>query len=67
MIFAIGCRYSRLINDPQSTSEEDLIYLTRARHLGLQGSVLFEPTDLQQIQLELLIAIYMLCLGQVNR
>jgi hypothetical protein len=66
MIFAIGCRYCRLIDDPQST-EEDLIYLTRARHLGLHSNVLFEHTDLQQIQIELLVAVYLLCLGQVNR
>lgn len=69
MIFAIGCRYCRLIEDPQSTGEEDedLLYLTRARHLGLHSTVLFEHTDLQQIQLELLVAVYLLCLGQVNR
>lgn len=67
MIFAIGCRYCRLIDDPQRTDEEDLVYLTRARHLGLHSNVLFEHTDLQQIQLELLVAVYLLCLGQVNR
>jgi hypothetical protein len=67
MIFAIGCRYCRLIDDPQGTGEEDLLYLTRARHLGLHSNVLFEHTDLQQIQLELLVAVYLLCLGQVNR
>ncbi|CAI7596154.1 unnamed protein product [Penicillium glandicola] len=67
MIFAIGCRYCRLLDDPQSTGEEGLLYLTRARHLGLHSNVLFEHTDLQQIQLELLVAVYLLCLGQVNR
>ncbi|KAJ5706372.1 hypothetical protein N7536_002061 [Penicillium majusculum] len=67
MIFAIGCRYCRLIDDPQSTDEEDLVYLTRARYLSLHSNVLFEHTDLQQIQLELLVAVYLLCLGQVNR
>jgi hypothetical protein len=66
MIFAIGCRYSRLIDDPKS-SEEDLLYLTRARYLGLHSKILFEHTDLQQIQLETLVAIYLLCLGQINR
>ncbi|KAJ5496261.1 hypothetical protein N7463_008248 [Penicillium fimorum] len=67
MIFAIGFCYCRLIDEPQSTGEQDLIYLTRARHLGLHSNVLFENTDLQQIQLELLVAVYLLCLGQVNR
>lgn len=67
IIFAIGARYCCLIDGPRSVKEEDLIYLTRARHLGLDSNVLFEHTDLQQIQLELLVAVYLLCLGQVNR
>lgn len=68
MIFAIGCRYSRLI-DPsrEGSDQDDLLFLTRARRLSLHEKVLFDHTDLQQIQLELLVAIYMLCLGQVNR
>ncbi|KAJ5096347.1 hypothetical protein NUU61_005703 [Penicillium alfredii] len=67
MIFAIGCRYSRLTDGEDSPREDDLLFLTRARHLGLQGDVLFEHTDLQQIQLDLLVAVYLLCLGQINR
>lgn len=68
IIFAIGCRYNWLVNGPDpASSEEDLIFLTRARHLGLHSKVLFEHTDLQQIQLELLVAVYLLCLGQINR
>ncbi|KAJ5338940.1 hypothetical protein N7452_005668 [Penicillium brevicompactum] len=68
MIFAIGCRYTWLVDGPGSgSSEEDLVFLTRARHLGLHSKVLFEHTDLQQIQLELLVAIYLICMGQVNR
>jgi hypothetical protein len=41
--------------------------LTRARKLGLHPHGLFEHSDLQQIQLELLVAVYFLCLGQLNR
>lgn len=68
MIFAIGCRYCKLI-DPsrEDTHQDDLLFLTRARMLSLHEKVLFEHTDLQQIQLEHLVAIYLLCLGQVNR
>lgn len=68
MIFAIGCRYCRLINSSSEGShEDDLLFLTRARLLGLNEKVLFEHTDLQQIQLEFLVAVYLLCMGQVNR
>lgn len=68
MIFAIGCRYCKLIDPGAGSAWEDgLVYLTRARKLSLHGNVLFEHTDLQQIQLEFLVAVYLLCLGQVNR
>lgn len=67
MILAIGCRYCRLM-DPQNTAhEDDLVFLTRARRLSLTEGALFEHTDLQQAQLEFLLAVYLLCLGQVNR
>ncbi|KAJ5180868.1 hypothetical protein N7492_004078 [Penicillium capsulatum] len=67
IIFAIGCRYCRLIEPGNTTQQEDLVFLTRARHLGLNEGVLFDHTDLQQVQLEFLFAVYLLCLGQVNR
>lgn len=68
MVFAIGCRYCKLIDpDAGSAWEDGLVYLTRARQLSLHENVFFEHTDLQQIQLEFLVAVYLLCLGQVNR
>lgn len=67
MIFAIGCRYSRLMGSKNASHENDLVFLSRAWKLGMQSNVLLEHTDLQQIQLEFLVAVYLLCLGQVNR
>jgi hypothetical protein len=67
MIFAIGCRYSRLMGSKNISYENDLVFLSRAWKLGMQSNVLLEHTDLQQIQLEFLVAVYLLCLGQVNR
>ncbi|OQD83182.1 hypothetical protein PENANT_c018G07797 [Penicillium antarcticum] len=67
MIFAIGSRHCRLMENIHSMSEEDLVFLSRARLLGFDSGVLFEHSDLQQIQLEALMSIYLLCLGQVNR
>lgn len=68
IIFAIGCRYCRLTHSPsQDSPQDDVLFFNRARLLGLHEGVLFEHTDLQQIQLEFLVAVYMLCLGQVNR
>ncbi|KAJ5300463.1 sugar transporter [Penicillium atrosanguineum] len=67
MIFAIGCRYSKLTGFTNAPHGNDLIFLSRAWKLGIQSNVLLEHTDLQQIQLEFLVAVYLLCLGQVNR
>ncbi|KAJ5806806.1 C6 transcription factor [Penicillium riverlandense] len=66
MILAIGCRYTRF-TDTSHAQEDDFLFLTRARKLGLHSHVLFEHSDLHQIQLELLVAVYLLCLGQLNR
>ncbi|KAK1150039.1 hypothetical protein N8T08_003597 [Aspergillus melleus] len=67
LIFAIGCRYLRLVNNGDDGDLDDLVYLNRARKLALSGNVLFEHADLQQIQVESLAAFYLLSLDQVNR
>lgn len=66
MVFAVGCHYCRLTGE--DTGEEDgLVFMTRARKLSLTGDVLFEHSDLQQVQVEFLFAFYLLARGQVNR
>ncbi|KAJ5109690.1 hypothetical protein N7532_002335, partial [Penicillium argentinense] len=67
MVFAIGCRHCRLANPAKSSQHNDLIFLTRVRKLVFDENVLFEHTDLQQIQLEFLVSLYLLYLGQINR
>lgn len=75
MVFAIGCHYCRLTGcdgvdeegDHNGTLEDGMVYLTRARKLSLAGNVLFEHSDLQQVQVEFLVAFYLLARGQVNR
>ncbi|KAJ5707918.1 hypothetical protein N7488_007719 [Penicillium malachiteum] len=68
MIFAIGCRHCRLMNHEKSEIYDNQVtFLTRARQLSLNGNTLFEHTTLQQIQLEFLISLYLLCEGQLNR
>ncbi|KAF7714756.1 Fungal Zn(2)-Cys(6) binuclear cluster domain-containing protein [Penicillium ucsense] len=68
MVFAIGSRYCKLLEPGSNVVWGDgLFYLAKARQLGLRDGVLFEHTDLQQIQLECLVAVYLLSLGQINR
>lgn len=70
MIFAIGAKHSQLISAPWRAGEDDkdhLMYLTRARILSMNGDVLFSHPDLQQVQVEGLIAFYLLASDQINR
>ncbi|KAL5045043.1 hypothetical protein BDW71DRAFT_90199 [Aspergillus fruticulosus] len=68
MIFALGCRYCRLTGRVATNERDtdDTVFLNRARVLCLSGNVLFEHDDLQQIQVMLLVAVYLVALGQVN-
>lgn len=71
MTFALGCRYCLLLNDTANIGNDedwdDLVYFNRARKLCLGETALFDHTDLQQIQVEILVALYLLTLGQINR
>lgn len=68
IIFAIGAKHAQLIESPWKGGEKDhLVYLTRARVLSMNGDVLFSHPDLQQIQVEGLIAFYLLASDQINR
>ncbi|OQD85742.1 hypothetical protein PENANT_c009G03540 [Penicillium antarcticum] len=70
MIFAIGAKHSQLIDAPWRAGEDPkdhLMYLTRARILSMNGDVLFSHPDLQQVQVEGLIAFYLLASDQINR
>ncbi|KAJ5511994.1 hypothetical protein N7453_004097 [Penicillium expansum] len=68
MIFAIGAKHGHLIDAPWRGDEKDhLVYMTRARILSMNGDVLFSHPDLQQVQVEGLIAFYLLASDQINR
>lgn len=68
MIFAIGAKHAHLTDAPwRGDSQDHLVYLTRARILSMNGDVLFSHPDLQQVQVEGLIAFYLLSSGQINR
>jgi hypothetical protein len=68
MIFALGCRFCKLTGEvnAKDAHTDDLVFLNRTRRLCLGENVLFDHDDLQQIQVELLVAFYLVALGQVN-
>ncbi|KAI3058356.1 transcriptional regulator family: Fungal Specific TF [Aspergillus niger] len=67
MIFAIGCRYSQAVNGRADGDYDDLVYMNRARKLALGKTHVFELADLQQIQVEFLMALYLVSKHQINR
>lgn len=68
LIFAIGAKYSHLINAEWKGDERDhLIYFTRARLLSMNSETIFHHPDLQMIQIIGLMSFYLLCIGQMNR
>jgi hypothetical protein len=68
MIFAIATEYLHNSDESQRGNIKDhLFYLTRARMLSLGGDSMFEHPDLEQVQVEGLVAFHMLCTNQINR
>lgn len=67
-IFAIAARHADLTNAPwHGTGTDHLMYLARARRLSMSSEDLFSHPDLQQVQVEGLVAFYLLSSNQINR
>jgi hypothetical protein len=68
VIFAIAAKYAHLTEAPWRGEESDhFLYFNRARLLSLTGEELFSPPNLQQVQLEGLVAFYLLATNQIGR
>ena len=68
LIFAIGARYSHLIQADWRGNENDhLIYFTRARLLGFKADAVLGHAELQKIQITGLMAFYLLATNQITR
>ncbi|KAJ5788217.1 hypothetical protein N7457_003207 [Penicillium paradoxum] len=68
LVFAIATNYSYNSDATQRRDTQDhLFYLTRARMLSMSGDNIFQHPDIQQVQIEGLIAFHMLSTNQINR
>ena len=68
LIYAIGAKYSHLIQADWKGDERDhFIYFTRARLLSVNSETLFQHPDLQMIQIMGLVTVYFLSISQINR
>lgn len=68
MVLAIAAKHTHLINSTYYGHDQDhALYLKRACTLSMNQKSLFDPPDLQQVQVEGLIAFYFLSAGHINR
>ncbi|KAJ5128831.1 uncharacterized protein N7443_005945 [Penicillium atrosanguineum] len=68
MIFAIAANYAHVAELKWHGDHQDhLLYLTRARMLSMNGDEVFRHPDLQQVQVEGLMAFYLLSTHQIHR
>ena len=68
MIFAIAMVYANVAElEDHGNPQDHLLYLTRTRMLSMGGDNVFSHPDLQQVQIEGLIAFYLLSTDQVHR
>lgn len=67
MVLAISSKVCRLTEPDIQRDVQSNIFFTKARALSVGENVIFGHADLQQVQLESLIAFYLLIIGQINR
>ncbi|KAJ5505878.1 hypothetical protein N7453_004835 [Penicillium expansum] len=68
MVFAIAARHSELSGDQSQLDHNiHMVYFARAWRLYTSENVLLENPNLQQTQVEGLISLYLLSIGQANR
>lgn len=67
MIFAIASRYCMLVGKEIQDGTEDRVFFSRARMLSANENIIYSHPDLQLVQIEALIAFYLLVQSQVSR
>jgi hypothetical protein len=68
IVFAIAAKHNEIAGDQrQLDHNHHAVYFVRAWQLGMSGNAILEHPDLQQAQIEGLISLYLLSVGQVNR
>lgn len=68
LIFAIGAKYSHLIQAEWSGDGRDhLVYFTRARMLGFNWDAILGHAELQRVQITGLMSFYLMAENQINR
>jgi hypothetical protein len=66
LALAIGAKYYQLAEPDTGRDVDDRIFISRAVSLNETHTLVLEHSDLHQVQIDLLLAIYYLITGQVN-
>ncbi len=67
LIFAIGAKHAHLVREPQGDARDHAIFFTRARMVGMNGDVLFQHPDHQQVQICAILGFYLMSVSQISR
>jgi hypothetical protein len=67
LVFAISAKYYQLAEPIAGKDVDDRVFLSRALSLRSPHHLMLDHADLHQVQIDLLLAIYYLASGQVNR
>lgn len=67
MIFAIASWYCTLVGKVMPDGSEHTVFFLRAKVLSANEAIIYSHPDLQQVQIETLLAFYFLASSQVNR
>lgn len=68
LVFALATKFAQLVSKSwASEADSPLAFFTRARKLSFTESQLLEHPDLQQVQIEGLMAFFLMGMGHVNR
>ncbi|KAL4993581.1 fungal-specific transcription factor domain-containing protein [Aspergillus recurvatus] len=67
LVFAVSSKYYQLADPVTGKDVNDHIFLSRAISLSTSHDLTTKHADLHQVQIELLLAIYFMVSGQINR
>lgn len=67
LIFAVSSKYYQLAEPVTGKDVDDRIFLSRAISLNTSHNLVVDHADLHQVQIDLLLAIYYMAAGQINR
>ncbi|KAJ5607199.1 hypothetical protein N7537_003818 [Penicillium hordei] len=68
LVLAIASRHNSLMRkEPETDTDVHISYFTRAWQLYMRNSAVLDPPNLQQVQIESLMSLYMLSIGDINR